>query len=98
VTRLRKRCDWIAYVGDGYSDRCVVKARDSGRRLVDEIFAKDALARFCSREGIAYEPFRGFGDLARRVSRLTFEPGKAMIPAQDERKRNRSRRTKGAVR
>ena len=42
----------VVYVGDGYSDRCAALA-------ADRVFARDGLARYLDREGVAYEPFEG---------------------------------------
>jgi 2-hydroxy-3-keto-5-methylthiopentenyl-1-phosphate phosphatase len=46
------------FVGDGNSDRHVAP-------LVDVLFAKDALARWCEENGIAYRSFSSLGDVAR---------------------------------
>jgi 2-hydroxy-3-keto-5-methylthiopentenyl-1-phosphate phosphatase len=46
------------FVGDGNSDRHVAP-------LVDRLYAKDALARWCDGEGIAYRAFSSLGDVAR---------------------------------
>jgi len=43
----------VAYIGDGYSDRCA--AMDAQR-----VFARAGLARFLDRVGVAYEPFEDF--------------------------------------
>ncbi|MBM4049160.1 MAG: HAD-IB family phosphatase, partial [Planctomycetes bacterium] len=81
VARLRKHCEWIAYVGDGHSDRCAVGSGGKRRRLVDEVFAKDALAEHCAEHGIPYRPFRGFRDLTRLVSGLTLQPSRGRMSA-----------------
>ena len=44
------------YTGDGYSDRCAALA-------AERIFARDGLARYLDREGVAYEPFEDFAQL-----------------------------------
>ncbi|MBM4083737.1 MAG: HAD-IB family phosphatase [Planctomycetes bacterium] len=81
VARLRKQYDWVGYVGDGHSDRCVVTAGSQRQRLVDEIYAKDALAEHCAEHGIPFHPFRGFRDLTRRVCGLTLRPSLGSIIA-----------------
>lgn len=47
----------VAYVGDGYSDRCAAEAAD--RR-----FACDSLARHLERNGLEYQPFDDFHQIA----------------------------------
>jgi len=49
----------FAYVGDGYSDRCVALAAE--RR-----FARDGLADWLDAQSIAYEPFETLFDVAVR--------------------------------
>ena len=51
------------FVGDGVSDRCVSLA-------ADRVFARDGLARYLSRQGVAFEPFEDFHDVARALERL----------------------------
>ena len=48
----------FVYVGDGFSDRCVALA-------ATRVFARDGLADYLASNGIAYERFRDFHDLAR---------------------------------
>ena len=50
----------VAYVGDGYSDRCAAQA-------AERIFARDDLARWLAEQGLPYEPFDDFHDVARRL-------------------------------
>ncbi len=45
--------DTIVYIGDGYSDHCPVE-------ISDVVFARDMLSRFCSKQGIPYDPFEDF--------------------------------------
>ncbi len=40
----------FAYVGDGYSDRCVALA-------AERVFARDGLAEYLGEQGVEYEPF-----------------------------------------
>jgi 2-hydroxy-3-keto-5-methylthiopentenyl-1-phosphate phosphatase len=48
----------FAYVGDGFSDRCVALA-------AARVFARDGLATYLDEQGVAYEPFEDFHDVAR---------------------------------
>ncbi len=50
----------IVYVGDGHSDRCAALA-------ADRVFARDGLARYLDREGVPYEPYEDFHDVAARL-------------------------------
>ena len=50
----------LVYVGDGYSDRCAAQA-------ADRVFARDGLARYLEEQGVAYEPFDDFLDVARAL-------------------------------
>jgi HAD superfamily phosphoserine phosphatase-like hydrolase len=47
---LPERNGAVAYVGDGWSDRCAAQ-------LADRIFARAGLARYLDEQGIAYEPY-----------------------------------------
>ena len=49
------------YVGDGYSDRCPAA-------LADRIFARRDLATYLDAEGIAYEHFETFHDVAAALT------------------------------
>ncbi len=51
----------IVYVGDGISDRCAALASD-------RIFAVRGLAAWLDEQGVAYEPFRDFHDVARALA------------------------------
>jgi len=71
--------DRIAYVGEGYSDRCPVK-------YADIVFAKDALQTYCQHENISYYPYRTFDDVISRLAAVLERP--AIRPrAQAERER-----------
>jgi 2-hydroxy-3-keto-5-methylthiopentenyl-1-phosphate phosphatase len=48
----------FAYVGDGYSDRCVAE-------LAARVFARDGLARYLTSRGVPFEPFSDLRDVAR---------------------------------
>ncbi len=56
---VARRADWsaVAYVGDGWSDRCASLAAE--RR-----FARDGLARYLDTEGAAYTRFETFHDVS----------------------------------
>ncbi len=47
----------VAYVGDGYSDRCAALG-------ADRVFARDGLARYLGANQVPYEPFTDFEALA----------------------------------
>jgi 2-hydroxy-3-keto-5-methylthiopentenyl-1-phosphate phosphatase len=51
----------LVYVGDGYSDRCAALA-------ADRVFARRALADYLGSEGVPYEPFETFDDVAAALS------------------------------
>jgi 2-hydroxy-3-keto-5-methylthiopentenyl-1-phosphate phosphatase len=55
--------DVLAYVGEGYSDRCAAQ-------YADIVFAKDDLQRFCQRENISYFLYRDFFDVRARLEHL----------------------------
>lgn len=55
--------DVIAFVGEGYSDRCPA-------RYADIVFAKDELQTFCQRENISYFPYNSLADVAYRLDNL----------------------------
>lgn len=46
----------VVYVGDGHSDHCAALG-------ADRVFARDGLARYLGRKGVAYEPFEDFAQL-----------------------------------
>ena len=66
----------LVYVGDGFSDRCVARA-------ASRVFARDGLARYLTQEGVAFEPFDDFYDLAEALE------GAAVVPPR----RSRGRKT-----
>lgn len=51
----------FVYVGDGLSDRCVALA-------ADRVFAREGLAAYLAREGVAFERFQDFHDVAAALS------------------------------
>jgi len=70
------RLDDVVYVGDGFSDRCIAR----GARRV---FARDGLAEFLAREGVAFEPFTDFHELDRALD----DDGRAVPAARSRGKR-----------
>ncbi len=52
----------IAYVGDGWSDRC-------GAAAADLVFARSSLARHLTATGVAYEPFDDLVDVREGLAR-----------------------------
>lgn len=48
----------FAYVGDGYSDRCVAEA-------ASRVFARDGLAEYLAAKGVHFERFDDFADVER---------------------------------
>jgi 2,3-diketo-5-methylthio-1-phosphopentane phosphatase len=55
--------DVIAYIGEGYSDRCAAQ-------YADIVFAKDDLQRYCQKENISYYPYTDFHDVISRYRQL----------------------------
>lgn len=55
--------DVIAYVGDGYSDRCPVE-------FADIVFARDELQAYCQQNNISYYLFDSFVDVTDRLAGL----------------------------
>jgi 2-hydroxy-3-keto-5-methylthiopentenyl-1-phosphate phosphatase len=51
----------VVYVGDGYSDRCVALA-------ADRVFARDSLAEYLERRGVAFEEFTDFVALGETLA------------------------------
>jgi len=50
----------FVYVGDGFSDRCVALA-------ATRVFARDGLAEYLTEQGVEFERFETFHDLASRL-------------------------------
>lgn len=55
--------DIIAYVGEGYSDRCPAQ-------YADIVFAKDELQKFCQESNISYLLYSSFDDVVQRLEGL----------------------------
>jgi 2-hydroxy-3-keto-5-methylthiopentenyl-1-phosphate phosphatase len=51
----------LVYVGDGYSDRCAAEASD-------RVFATRGLAAYLDEQGVSYERFDDFHDVARGLA------------------------------
>jgi 2-hydroxy-3-keto-5-methylthiopentenyl-1-phosphate phosphatase len=66
----------FVYVGDGFSDRCVAQA-------ASRVFARDGLAEYLASEGVAFERFDDFYDVATALD------GADVVPPG----RNRGRKT-----
>jgi 2-hydroxy-3-keto-5-methylthiopentenyl-1-phosphate phosphatase len=59
----------FAYVGDGFSDRCVAGA-------AARVFARDGLAEYLAARGVGYEPFEDFYELSRRLDSTAWRHGR----------------------
>ncbi len=64
------RLDDVVYVGDGFSDRCI--ARGVGR-----VFARDGLAAYLTREGVAFESFEDFYDVEAGLGAAVVPPARS---------------------
>ena len=62
--------DGLVYVGDGFSDRCV--SRSAAR-----VFARDGLAAYLAREGVAFEPFEDFYEVEAALGAAVVPPGRS---------------------
>ena len=51
----------LVFVGDGWSDRCASLA-------ADRVFARTGLAEYLAAEGVSYEPYETFFDVAAALS------------------------------
>jgi 2-hydroxy-3-keto-5-methylthiopentenyl-1-phosphate phosphatase len=56
----------FAYVGDGFSDRCVAL-------VAARVFARDGLADHLDREGVAYDRFADFHEVARALESPSYK-------------------------
>jgi 2-hydroxy-3-keto-5-methylthiopentenyl-1-phosphate phosphatase len=52
--------DGFAFVGDGFSDRCIARA-------ASRVFARDGLAAYLGEEGVRFETFDDFRDVVERL-------------------------------
>ncbi len=64
----RSRGEFIVYVGDGLTDRCVAPEADL-------LFAKKELAKICEAEGIPFRPYHHFGHIQGELERWLREAG-----------------------
>lgn len=62
--------DDVVYVGDGFSDRCI--ARAAGR-----VFARDGLAAYLAREGVAFERYEDFYEVEAALGAAVVPPGRS---------------------
>ena len=60
VRQLGGEHEVVVFVGDGFSDRC-------GADIADQIFARDSLATWLDRRGIAWKLWGDFHDVAREL-------------------------------
>jgi len=51
------------YIGDGFSDTCVVN-------YADIVFAKRSLASYCWKNNITYFEFQTFGDIIKKIDKI----------------------------
>ena len=65
----------VAYVGDGFSDRCIAEA-------AARVFARDGLATYLDGKGLPFERFEDFYDVADALA------GGAVVPPSRSRGRN----------
>lgn len=62
LNRYKNERYYVVYIGDGYSDICVVK-------YADEVFAKGILEKYCKENDIPYISFKNFGDIIEKLKR-----------------------------
>ncbi|MBE2218364.1 MAG: HAD-IB family phosphatase [Ignavibacteria bacterium] len=55
--------DISVFIGDGFSDACVVN-------YADVVFAKKSLASYCWKNNITYYDYQTFGDVIRKLEKL----------------------------
>jgi 2-hydroxy-3-keto-5-methylthiopentenyl-1-phosphate phosphatase len=55
--------DIIAFIGEGYSDRCAAQ-------YADIVFAKDELQKYCQKENISFYPYSDFHDVLSRYRQI----------------------------
>jgi len=64
VMRLLNRTNAPSiFVGDGLSDRYAIQS-------ADVVFAKDALAGYCSQQSLEFSPYRNLADVAAYIDRM----------------------------
>jgi 2,3-diketo-5-methylthio-1-phosphopentane phosphatase len=77
--------DIIAYIGEGYSDRCPV-------RYADVVFAKDDLLKFCRREEIPHVEYQTFADVVKYVEKMIHKNGRTKVKLKKRRLAELARR------
>jgi 2-hydroxy-3-keto-5-methylthiopentenyl-1-phosphate phosphatase len=55
--------DIIAFIGEGYSDRCAAQ-------YADIVFAKEDLQKYCQKENISFYPYTDFRDVLSRYRQI----------------------------
>ncbi|TAK56294.1 MAG: 2-hydroxy-3-keto-5-methylthiopentenyl-1-phosphate phosphatase [Bacteroidetes bacterium] len=75
----------IAYIGEGYSDRCPVK-------FADVIFAKDELLKYCRREEIPHAEYSTFSDIIKYVDKMIHKNGRTKLRLKKRRLAELARR------
>lgn len=55
--------DYVVYIGDGTTDRCPIK-------VADLVFAKDSLARYCTRHNIPFVEWESFKDIEEHLQTI----------------------------
>ena len=73
--------DAFAFVGDGVSDRCIALA-------ATRVFARSGLAAWLDRQGVSYEPFEDFFDVAAGLAGSTPSGAGAVVPPRRRLGRN----------
>jgi 2,3-diketo-5-methylthio-1-phosphopentane phosphatase len=63
VWRQRRMGREVLFVGDGATDYCAAQQ-------ADYLMARDRLAHYCGRDGVAFKPFEDFRDVLREVKGL----------------------------
>lgn len=73
VTERQRAGDWVAFVGNGLSDRFA-------SFYADVVFAKEQLAKICLKEGVKFRPWDTFDDVRRTLECLPEPPAAKEIP------------------
>ena len=63
LINLSRDDDIAVYIGDGYSDACVVQ-------YADIVFAKKSLASYCWKNNITYFDYENFSDIRKKMEKL----------------------------
>lgn len=73
VTERQRTGDWVAFVGNGPSDRFAAF-------YADVVFAKERLAEICANEGVKFHPWDTFHDVRRTLECLPRRPAAKETP------------------